>query len=184
MLKTLVERVDHLDNKCSKLEQRCTQLEENSGRMMFEVAEEVESRVRRRKNVIVSGMELKIDGTLEERKASDMGKVCEILSEIGVSDDDINDVHRIGKPGLAGRALLKVKFDTEEAKQTAIRKSKQLRENYPNIYINVDRTPAQQAQHKQLRQELKSRREIGEDVVIYKNRVIPRASKQNFQVQF
>lgn len=184
MLKTLVERVDHLDNKCSKLEQRCTQLEENSGKMMFEVAEEVEARVRRRKNVIVSGVELKIDGTLEERKAGDMEKVCEVLSTLGVSDAGINDVHRIGNPGQAGRALLKVKFDTEDTKQIVIRKSKQLRESYPKVYINIDRTPAQQAQHKKLRQEFKSRREIGEDVIIYKNQVVPRGSKQNFRYQF
>lgn len=100
--------------------------------------------------------------------------MCEI-SKLGISDDDVSDIHRIGNPARAGRAMLKVKFDSHDVKQTVIRNSKQLRGSHSNVYINPDRTPLQQSQHKRLRLELKHRRECGEDFIIHKNQVIPRA---------
>ena len=185
LLTTLVKRVDELDRKCDQLQNRCSMLEANEGKLFSSVMEEMELRTQRRNNIIVSGIQLKKDGSLEERKEDDTDRCTAILEEVGVSSDDISEIRRIGGQGKASRALIKVKLVSYDAKQAAIRNSKQLRTNHPNVYINPDRTPTQQLLFKQLRNELKSRRENGEDVIIQKGHVVPRGTRQmNFQYRF
>jgi hypothetical protein len=184
LLKSLIDRVDHLDQRCAQLEDRCLKLEANDCKQTSTIMEEVEMRFKRRKNVIMSGLDLRMDGSLEERKDDDFEKCSDILSGLGVNTREIHEIYRIGRPGRAGRSMVKVKFVTSEAKQSAIRNSRQLRNSHPNVYINPDRTPLQQFQHRNLEKELRNRREAGEDVIIYRNNVVPRASKQNFPTRF
>ena len=184
LLKLVLERVDNLDKRCAKFEDRCSKLEENSNTQLSTIAEEVENRYQRRKNAIVFGLELKSEGSLEERKADDIEKCSEMLSKISVDTDDVDDVYRIGRPGKAGRSMLKIKFVSSEAKQTAIRNSRQLRDSHPNVFLAPDRTPQQQSEHKALVTEMKSRREAGEDVVFIEAVLSPENPGRIFNKDF
>ena len=70
----------------------------------------------------------------------------------------------------------------EGEKWELLKMAKMLRDagsRFEKIYIAPDLSPAEQLRDKNLRKEMKERREAGEDVIIYKNRVILRSNKPN-----
>ena len=179
----LIGKVDLLEERCSLLEGKFKEQESKCTKSFSLAADEAERRILRQKNIIISGLEVKTSGTLEERKEDDVGKCREVLSRLSVSaEDSIIQVTRIGNLAKTSRPLLKVTLDSFETKRMIIRKAKDLRSDFPHVYINPDRTPLQQLQQRELRQELKSRREKGEDVIIKGNSVVSRDtySSQNF----
>ena len=106
------------------------------------------------------------------------------MVEIGVNDMDLvaDQVSRIGplNTNSSRPRLLRVKCETMEEKLSILRLSKKLRdcEEYKGIYVNPDLTLKQRELGKIQRQELKRRRDAGEDVVIRRGQII---AKQNFQ---
>lgn len=52
-------------------------------------------------------------------------------------------------------------------------------EQFRNIYLTPDLTRAEQEHFRELRSELKTKRDAGEDVVIYRGRIIPRQEKSD-----
>jgi hypothetical protein len=96
--------------------------------------------------------------------------------------DSIVSVHRIGKPGGTRPRLLKVRCKDSEFRNHLLRRAKELRKNhkYKGIFINPDRTPIEQRRYKELLEELKERKDSKEDVVIFRNRVVPRRKISNF----
>lgn len=145
---------------------------------------EVESRDRRKANLILSGIPEKDEGTAEERKRSDLLTVKRLFSTLDNSTkkDLISAVVRIGKITSSRPRLLKVICCDSETKRTLLSKSKDLRnfEQYKNVYINPDLTPLQQVKNNKLREELRNRRNLGEDVTIRNGRVVIKNSPQNF----
>ena len=103
-----------------------------------------------------------------------------MLSEIvdDFDEDDIKKCYRVGRPNGQGKGrLLRVTFSNSELKSEVLRSARKLKAStsFRKVYVNPDRTPVQQAEHKNLRSELLSRRGKGEDVVIFKQSVVPRA---------
>ena len=78
--------------------------------------------------------------------------------------------------------MLKVEFSTEEDKRKILQKAKSLRQKpeYRFVFINPDRTIFQQKEFILIHEELRRRRENGEDVVIFKNKVVTKNNLQNF----
>ena len=125
-------------------------------------------------------------GSVEERKVNDSNKCEELFSRLGLSHCEVVDTHRIGKPVTGRPRLLKVILKDTKSKREILRRAKMLKSisQFRHVYINPDRTLMQQLERKKLYQELKSRREAGEDDVILKQSVIARASIENFQKDF
>lgn len=145
---------------------------------------EVENRERRRTNLIISGLPEKEGGSADERKENDLTIVKSLLSKLDSSKDmTVSAVFRIGKLTSSRPRLLKVVCSDAELKRSILSKSKDLRNlhQYKNIYINPDLTPLQQAQNKKLREELRARRNLGEDVTIRHGKIVRKISGQNFQ---
>lgn len=145
----------------------------------------------RRKNVIVSGLQEKSHGTIQERIDHDIEKCEELLSALDIHDCDIQRTIRIGRPRPDGVRLLKIEFSKESVKRSVIRNAKSLRNskdaNYRNVFINPDETYLQRIQSKRLRDEIKTRKQKGEDVVIRNGKVVPRNSlskSQDFRIEF
>ena len=175
-IQELNETVKRVQDKCSKLEEE----RRNDDEAIFR---EFEERYRRRKCIIISGLN-ESSGSLEERRKSDRDAVEELVQEIGVNDMDLvaDQVSRIGplNTNSSRPRLLRVKCETMEEKLSILRLSKKLRdcEEYKGIYVNPDLTLKQRELGKIQRQELKRRRDTGEDVVIRRGQII---AKQNFQ---
>lgn len=181
----VTEELSQLRNGYSKLEQELQQCKAQNNDLLMDITAEVERRIRRRENIIVSGLELATNGTLEERNSSDGDKMESLLGQLELSHLHIASTRRLGRPGQGGRSLLKVVFHSFEEKQEILRKARKLREldDYKGVYINPDRTPLQQQQHKKLIQEMKTRKEAGEDVTIFGDKVVLRESL-NFHQRF
>ena len=146
---------------------------------------EFHNRMARSNNIIIQGILEKNDGSVEERSRFDESEVKGVMNKIGISGVEISNVHRIGKKRSDGSRLLKVRVNDPAKKVEILRKCKDLKkfESHKGIYINPDRTPMQQEKDKHLRDELKDRREKGEDVVIFRDRVVVRADIQNFRLR-
>ena len=95
----------------------------------------------------------------------------------------VEGVYRIGKPLPNKKRLVRVVCVDRDTKIEALKNAKVLRtlDKYDGIFVNADLTPYQQKEQRNLRQELKRRREANENVKIYRGKIIQIDSKQNFQ---
>ena len=175
-------KIEELNDSVKRVQDKCTELEAERRNDEESIFREFEDRHRRRKYLIISGLPEGSSGSLEERRVSDRDAVKELAANIGVADLDIesHQVSRIGPLNSSRPRLLRVKCDTNEEKHSMLRSSKKLRdfEEYRGIYINPDLTLKQRELGKIQRQELKRRREAGEDVVIRRGQI---TVKPNFQ---
>ena len=182
-LSLLIRRVDELEKRNVQLEQRCNQLEAQSHHMPPFIFDEMEDRLRRRTNLIISGIPEQTSGTTEERSKADSQKVTTLLDDLcEVSDESISRVHRIGRQQPDKNRLLRVILSDEEDTKKILYRAKELRNLPPhkNIFINRDLTHYQREDNKKLREELKRRRASGEDVVIRSGKLVCRSQAQNF----
>ena len=150
---------------------------------MEKTSDEIESRILRRNNVILAGVNQSPSGNLHERQCDDR-KICEEIVEfLGSPKGEILDIQRVGQ---TANTLIKIKFKSFETKQNVIRNARKLRSSpqFEKIFVNPDRTPLQQQQNKILRRELRDRRENGEDVIIRRGAVVQRDAKEVFHRHF
>ena len=101
---------------------------------------------------------------------------------MNISDVPIRSTYRVGKnQKMSSPRLLKVILPDIETKQIILKKAKDLRNvsTCKNVFINPDLTPFQQKIQKDLREELKRRRDAGDRVKIYRGKVVE--INQNFQ---
>ena len=147
------------------------------------ILREVEDREERRDNIMVFGVTEKINGSIDERKKHDLISLREIFGELGSSDVEPSAVRRVGSVNNHKARPLKVKLDDRSEKAELLKKARSLRDSsvYKNVYLTNDLTKFQQKERLRLRQELKDRREAGEDVVIYNNEIRERSTLRNFQ---
>ena len=107
-----------------------------------EIFDEIQQRIHRSKNVIITGLQHLNFGSIAHRKSSDEDAVHDILNTLEEPVSDVKSVQQIGKNRLDGKKMIKVGFNSEEAKQRVLRKAKLLRQKdkYKSIFINPDRT--------------------------------------------
>ena len=170
--------------KCNDLESELNILKTTKKNDLTFIAQEVEDRTKRSFNFIISGVIEPTSSSTQVRHSEDESKCADILQAMGLSDDDehINEVLRIGKIREDRPRLLKVKCSNSKFRDTVLRHAKLLRKQkeYKNIYIDPDLTPHQQSCKKELLQEYKRRRSNGENIVIYRDRIINRSDNKNF----
>ena len=102
-----------------------------------------------------------------------------------IANDDVSglieNVHRIGKVVEGRNRLIRVILSSEDCKDRVLREARQLRNasEFKNVYVNPDLTLRQRQEGKRLREELKRRRELGEDVVLRHGSIASKSG--NFQ---
>lgn len=194
MFTTLSDRIDELERRNTQLEQKYTassakleevnQLQAVKEEKADELLKEMEERIHRRDNIIISGVPELSEGTAEERKRKDCEIVQDILNKIVDEVPISKAIYRLGRPRPdRARPIRVVGLDASD-KANILRKSRSLKRdtNYGKIYVNPDLTPRQQKEAKELRDELKMRKEIGEDdIVIYRGKIVKTSQIQNFR---
>ena len=104
--------------------------------------------------------------------------------------DDLypEEVSRIGRISDTRPRLLRFKCSSTKEKAEVLRLSKKLRSTqdyYNKVFVNPDLTLLQRKRDKQLRDEVKRRREEGEEVYIRRGRIVNKANAfENFQRGF
>ena len=143
------------------------------------VTSEVENRSRRRCNIVISGLP---ESSSDDPEESDQSMCADIMTAVSCDTDGFVNVNRIGKPNKTRPRLLKVQCKNFEFRNQLLRRAKELRKygKYKDIFINPDRTPLEQKHFKELLSELKERKELNENVVIFRNRVVHRRDVKNF----
>lgn len=190
---TIAELQDNnkkLHHRCDDLTEEISLLKNSNAQQPFSISEvtaELEDRERRCRNFLVSGVpESPASSSEEEADKEDSRFCCEMVTAIGIDYDKIKTVRRIGRVSDDRPRLLLVKCDDRDLRNNVLSKAKSLRTNpkYRRIFVNPDRTPLQQRCWKQLRSELWKRRINGENVTIYRDRIVPQNSVSNFQRLF
>ena len=192
-IETLSKKIDGIEGKLAELQTKSNEHEASIHEIRLalmnirndiaaDLTEEVMQRTRRINNLIVSGIPEKSDGTVIERQEHDLEEFSKVIHELGLSCDGKPEVRRIGQVRQGKPRLLKVTNLDTRSKQGIMRNAKILRKSssFNSIYINNDLTPVQQKESRLLREELKARKSLGEDVVIYRNQVRLRHDVQNF----
>ena len=196
VIASLLLKIDHLEKKNAEMEERCSQLEDANRKLLNKaddggkieekltsVYDEYEDRKSRESNLIISGIEEETEGTVDERRSKDEKKLKKVLNFLNIEEESCMNVSRIGKPSDNGKPrLLRVKMRNLELKRRTLVSSKKLRssESYRQVYINPDYTKKEQEAQKKLREDLKRLRANGEDVIIFRGKVIKRTDKQFF----
>ena len=172
-----------LEESLRDLQEEVKILKSKDNEQLDNVYEELEQRIRRKGNVIISGVTEQTDGPVEERRKFDNEQVNSILKEIDADDCTFEKCHRIGQPKSNGVRLLRVIGFDEDERNKILRKAKSLRDkdSFRGIYVNPDLTPTQQREAKKMRDELKERRKNGEEVVIYRGKITLKSEIKNFQ---
>ena len=186
-VENLKERQEQLEQKCRILEDKCnretTQKVNCEHENVRDTYEELGKRFDRRKNIVVRGIGERGSGTLEERRKLDTQEVQSILEEIGIEDCLLGEPLRLGKLTQGRPRLLRITCSSVDKKVELLSKSKRLKHStrFSKVYINPDLTPLEQKESRKLQEELKQRRQAGEDVFIYRGGIMRKDNFQNFQ---
>jgi hypothetical protein len=205
IIRSLSSKVDELNVKVTELvskirrledtvalvcdKQEAQQAEINNLRGLVQSSTNVESlldemqqRSIRANNLIISGLPEKNSGSVEERNKHDLSEFERLSNFLKISGVKVTENFRIGGARQDGNRLLKVKLGDQTKTTQFLRKSRSLRNTeFNKIFISPDRTPVQQSEYKELRRGLKERRDMGEDVVIYRGRIQEKSSLKNFR---
>ena len=143
---------------------------------------EIYDRQRQQNNVIISGVQEKAAGSLDERCEHDTQIVRSIFKFLDKAKEvDVRNAQRIGRLDLDRPRLLKVELSSFYDRNAILKNAKSLRRSsWDSVFINPDYTEMERVQNRKLREELKRRRNSGEDVVLYRGRIVRKGSASNF----
>ena len=155
---------------------------------------EEQTRIENRKNnLIVYGLP-ENEAVEAEQMLKDFKTVRDLyLDRVEIKEIDIVDIKRLGKTKEKGFRPLRIVFKDTELRNSVLRNNKYLKlegEDYElcsckfpskhiHVYLTDDKTKKQQEADKNLREELKERRNEGEENIIIRNGKIVSTSRRN-----
>lgn len=185
-LMALTNKLETLEMNFNELKSEHEKLSLRENETLEDEYEEVYQRFLRRKYLIVSGIPEQTTGSVDEREEDDEEAIESMARAIGVPRVSPVDVRRIGRINQGRPRLLRFKCSNISVRKSLLRSSKDLKKHqeYVNTYINPDQTMLQRKRSKELRTELKRRRDAGEEVLIQRGKIITKSDLQNFQTGF
>ncbi len=193
LIEVLTRRVSSLESRIEDIEHQVGTMQrdsvQNETRVRPEQAEEqlklvineVEQRRLRETNLIISGIREETNGSVEDRQIHDDRKVQQILSTLKVNSNCVQGISRIGRQRYDRPRLIRLKCKDLQSKKQILYLAKNLRTTeHKSVFINPDYTIQEQKTQKRLREELRERKEMNEDVIIFRGKVIRRSEKQDF----
>jgi PHD-finger len=196
--KLVEDKVKEVEEKVSNQNRQVTELKkemitttdekiDNLVKQKFteKMREEQERRLRQC-NVIVFGIEESASMDSEVRIADDVDAMKDILASIKTDNAEMKQLIRLGKKPEAGTDAkprpLKVVFENEAAKNEVLEKARNLKKTKNcQIFIVQDMTPLERQRRKELVAERDYRKSQGEDVLIYKDKVVVRRARPDMQ---
>ena len=151
-----------------------------------EILRDIQDTEQRKDNLIIFGLKESEASSFSECKEADTNAIQSLSSELGVPDLQISRFYRLGRRGSKPRPVKMTctqpeqRFELLKAAPRIPRLDPDL--GFRRIFIKPDLSPKAQEVDRQLRKELKFRREVGERVVIRGGRVIPDPKHQPHNV--
>ena len=142
-------------------------------------------------NLIFHNVPESKSGDTDVRKEEDQTQVHRILQhlDVQISPSDIEQAVRLGKKtdGQERPRLLKIKLSRVEPKKQTLSRAKKLKDSknecYNSVFISPDLTFQEREENRRLRNDLKARRDNGEENIIIRNGKIVKVS-QSFRTQY
>ena len=142
--------------------------------------DEQKERERRSCNLILHNIPESTSDDPEERKQHDSSKVEEVLDYLDIASSQENEAL---KPIRLGRKtdgdkprLMRVTVESTVIKKDVLSKARSLRnsrdENLSKVFISPDLTPKEREVNKKLRDELRTRRNNGDNVMIRNGKIV------------
>jgi hypothetical protein len=177
---SLSKRLEELEKKNLNLEAKCESLKEQSANVMDCVVEECDQRRKREKNIVIFGLEEKMDGPLGHRQKHDHEQVVALAEKLNVRNIEMTDIRRLGSS--VGKRPLLLRCKDFETKLQMLRESWLLSKlpSYQRVYVKPDLTRLQQSRRRELLSELRARRDRGEDVFLRGNIIVAKDTPQDF----
>ena len=147
-----------------------------------EIVDEYLNRERRKLNLVIYGLPEASATSAPDRQLADSNSFTELVgSEFKISNLEISKCVRLGKPKNDKPTPLLVTVADNAIRRQILRNAKHLRHSntYKCVFISPDLTLQEREANKQLRQELRHRKDAGELNLIIKNGKI--VSKQSTQ---
>ena len=175
------KEMDSLDKQVKSLGMDVDRMKSRAHETIDETIDEFQQIQARRCSLIVFGLTERSSGTLLERNEHDLLKLQEVLEEMKMPHIQVKNAQRIGKPRKDGKRLLKLQLTCPSDRQEILQHARKLKHTeHSEIYINPDLTPRQQQNSRILRKELKERRAAGEQVSIFRGRIVSSEEMKNF----
>ena len=163
-----VEQVNRLDQRMRSLENK--RIPENSEQVatntISETISEQRERENRANNIILFNIPESDKQDPQERTREDTDFVMDVFQAMEIEDRDlIEKCIRIGRKVSGRSRLTRVTLKHQGTKGNILRKSRALEntDQFSEVYIRPDLTRLQRTEQRVLREELKSRRDKGED---------------------
>lgn len=138
---------------------------------------ELQERLERSKNIIITGISEPHSENMEEKRETDRCEVKKILSDIYPTYPEPEKIIRLGKYDGKKTRPLKVCFSTPETAKILLKNKLNCKDGHIKIYS--DQTPNQKQDMENLRDELRQRKEKGEsDLIIKYIKGTPKIIKQ------
>lgn len=159
---------------------RMNRIEENVYSTIFD---EMGQRIERMNNLVIRGIPESDHGTVADRQEHDRKRINELITELDVPTMVVDGIERLGRmhPDVRQRPI-RLACRTISERKLIQQKARMLRNStkFKDTYICNDLTRSQQIESREQRLELKRRRDNGEDVVIYRNKIALRSDIKNF----
>jgi HPt (histidine-containing phosphotransfer) domain-containing protein len=135
----------------------------------------------RKDNIIIFGLKESDATTAEACKNHDLEAIKTLSAELGVNELDVRQCFRLGRRSERPRPI-KVTCRQRQQRFDLLRCAPRIRRldtalGFERVFIKPDLSPKEQVVDRQLRQELKSRRDAGERVTIRGGQIITVDSK-------
>ena len=132
----------------------------------------------RRRNILIFGLSESSASTPLAKKEADSSKVCSLASELGVVGLSFRNIFRLGKPSDKPRPIKLIGLSLQQ-REDLLRSAPCISQLNPNMgfrgtYIRADLSLKEREVQRQLRLEVASRRENGENAVLRNGRIVTR----------
>jgi hypothetical protein len=172
----------------SEIQRLSEEMQMNQDSHLKHTVNEIENRLARQTSLVIRGLPEHNSGSLSENQTADKERFIEICSMLRVPESINYELKRVGTIRSDRPRLLKVTLDRKAVRDDILPRSKMLRNTkFKDVYINKDLTITQQRERQALLSELRARRQRNEDVVIRRDKVVPRNEAylpQNFHQRF
>lgn len=181
-IKHLTTRVHDLESENMMLRNKCNELSTNADDLAENILYECEQRRRREANLFVVGIPELPTGSFEERQNYDRKSFEEVLDVLKTKNVTVIETRRAGRTSQKDKRPMIVKLADVDQKWKVLNLASSLRRipRFKTVFLNADLTKRQQVRRKMLLTEQRERKDNGEDVIIFRNTVIPREQKESF----
>ena len=173
MIKTINSKLDTLPKDQS------TPVRPAPSQQIAGIVDSVLDKERRKKNVVVHNLPEATAETHADRMTEDKSTFIQLVRDEFHLNIGASKCFRVGKTVPGKHRLLIVTLELEETKWEIIRLAPQLRhsERWPRVYLSPDLTRAEREEGRKLREELKRRRDNGEENLTIRNHKIVKTEK-------